>query len=159
MRFLATIVGLAVFLIVTYLVLSWFVDGYFGGNIFRLDEAVPDAWTAPDSWSEWRDILLVFTAAFWMLAGVLMVALVAVLVVLAFVVKRLVQEHVTPAVDSLKGSLDNLKGTTETVGESVVSPIIRVYSVVSGVRAGIGAIGHLPDRVRGRKKKKGRFGR
>jgi hypothetical protein len=65
-----------------------------------------------------------------------------------------VPNHAAPALDSLKESLDNVKGTAEFAGETVVSPIIRVYSVVRGVRSGIGAVGGLPDRIRRRAKAK-----
>ncbi|MBI2767487.1 MAG: hypothetical protein HYX53_16450 [Chloroflexi bacterium] len=152
MRFVWTVISAAILLFLLYLLLGWFVDGYFGGNIVP-DRAVPDAWAAPDSWSEWRDIVIVFMGLFWVLAGILAVALVLVLILLVVTVRRLLRENVAPAVDSLKESLDNVKGTTEFAGETVVSPIIRVYSVVSGVRSGIGAIGNLPNRIRGRKKR------
>lgn len=153
MRFLGTVIGAAILIVLTYLTLSWLVDGYFGGNIFP-DGANPDSWSAPDSWSEWRDIVIVFMGLFWMLAGLLAVVLVAALIVLVFVVRRLLTNHAAPALDSLKESLDNVKGTAEFAGETVVSPIIRVYSVVRGVRSGIGAVGGLPDRIRRRAKAK-----
>jgi hypothetical protein len=155
MRKFGSIFGLILFAIVFYLVLSWFVDGYFGGNIFP-DSLEPDAWSAPDSWSEWRDIIIVMTGVFWMLAGVLLVALMAALVFLVLQIRSLLRENVAPAVDSLKESLDNVRGTTEFAGETVVSPIIRAYSMVRGVRSAVGAVTGLPDRIKGRKKKKGR---
>lgn len=154
MRFFFTVIVPAALLIVlVYLVVAWIADGYFDADVFpnRLE---PDSWSAPDSWSEWRDILIVIMALFWMLAGLLTVVLVAVLIFLALATRRVLRENVAPAVDSLKGSLDNIRGTTEFAGETVVSPIIRVYSVFRGVRSGISAVGNLPDRIRGRKKRK-----
>jgi hypothetical protein len=148
-----TIVGAAALLFVLYLFVGFIVDGYLGGNIVP-DGAVPDSWAAPDSWSEWRDIVIVLTGFFWMLAGLLAVALVGVLILLVITARRLLTENVAPAVDSLKETLDNVRGTTEFAGETVVSPIIRVYSVVRGVRSGISALGNLPGRVTGRKKGK-----
>ena len=128
------------------------LDGYFGTSLFP-EELEPDSWSAPDSWSEWRDIMIVLMGFFWALSLMLMVVLMAVLVFLALMVRRILRDNAAPAIDSLKGALDNVKGTTEFAGESIVSPIIRVYSVVAGVRSGIGAISNLPGRIRGQKKR------
>jgi hypothetical protein len=152
-RFITTVVSAALLLFIIYLIAGWIVDGYFGGNIVP-NGAVPDSWAAPNSWSQWRDILIVFMAAFWMMAGLLTVVLIVVLILLALAARRVMRENVAPAVDSLKDSLDNIRGTTEFAGETVVSPIIRVYSVVRGVRSGVRAVGNLPSRIRGRKKGK-----
>ncbi|MBA4179563.1 MAG: hypothetical protein C0506_03150 [Anaerolinea sp.] len=152
MRFLGTVVSAAILIFLVYLLVGWIADGYFDANIVP-DGAVPDAWAAPDAWSEWRDILIVFTALFWMLAGVVMVALLAALVFLVILVRRILRENAVPAIDSLKASLDNVRGATEFAGETVASPIIRTYAVVKGVRTGLGAITNLPDRIRGRRKK------
>jgi ABC-type Fe3+ transport system permease subunit len=152
-RFITTVVLAALLLFLIYLVAGWIVDGYFGGNIVP-NRAVPDSWAAPNSWSQWRDIFIVFMALFWAFAGFLTVILIVVLILLALAARRVMRENVAPAVDSLKDSLDNIRGTTEFAGETVVSPIIRVYSVVRGVRSGVRAVGNLPARVRGRKKGK-----
>ena len=93
------------------------------------------------------------TFMFWMVAGVVMVAVLAALLFLVLLVRRVVRENAVPAIDSLKQSLDNVRGTTEFAGETVASPIIRTYAVVKGVRTGLGAITNLPDRIRGRRKK------
>ncbi len=153
MRFITTVVLAALLLFMIYLTVGWIVDGYLGGNIVP-NRAVPDSWAAPNSWSQWRDIFIVFMALFWMMAGLLTVVLIVVLILLALAARRVVRENVGPAVDSLKDSLDNIRGTTEFAGETVVSPIIRVYSVVRGVRSGVRAVGNLPSRIRGRKKGK-----
>ncbi|MCC6382469.1 MAG: hypothetical protein IT304_08160 [Dehalococcoidia bacterium] len=152
MRAFWTVLGAAILIVLVYLFLAG-VASYFGGH-WAPDDAVPNSWAPPSTWSNWRDVVIVFTGLFWLLAGLLLVVLLVVLVFLAFTVRHLLRENVAPAVDSLKDSLDNLRGTTEFAGETVVSPIIRVYSVVSGVRSGVSAIGHLPDRIRGRKKGK-----
>ena len=64
------------------------------------------------------------------------------------------KENAVPAIDSLKASLDNVKGTTEFAGETVASPIIRVYSVFKGVRTGLGAVSSVGDRIKSRKRGK-----
>lgn len=152
MRFLGTVISAAILIFLVYLFIGWMVDGYFDGNIVP-DGAVPDSWAAPDSWSQWRDILIVFTFMFWMVAGVVMVAVLAALLFLVLLLRRVVRENAVPAIDSLKASLDNVRGTTEFAGETVASPIIRTYAVIKGVRTGLGAVTNLPDRIRGRRKK------
>jgi hypothetical protein len=153
LRFVGTVVSAALLLVFVYLTVAVIVDGYFGGNIFP-NALEPDAWSAPDSWGEWRDIVIVLFGLFWALAGLLSVALVAALVFLVITLRRILRENVAPAVDSAKATLDNARGTTEFVGETVASPIIRVYSIFSGIRGGIGALSDFPGRVRSRKGKK-----
>jgi len=149
---LTTVVLAAVLLVFVYLVLGWFVDGYFGGNIVP-DGATPDSWVAPDSWSEWRDIFIVLSAGFIFLAAAAWLAAGVAAFLLFLVVRRAMKENVAPAVDSLRSSLDNIRGTTEFAGETVVSPLIRVYAGVRGVRAALGAVTSVGDRIRGRKQK------
>ncbi|WBL37046.1 hypothetical protein O0235_05635 [Tepidiforma flava] len=156
MRFIVTVVFAAILLFLVYLVVGAIADGYFGANIIP-DRAVPDSWAAPDSWSEWRDIVIVLLGLFWVLAGILAVVFMAALIALVFAVRKVVRENAAPALDSLRQSLDNIRGTAEFAGETVASPIIRVYAVARGVRSGLAAVTSLPDRIRGRrhgKKKK-----
>lgn len=154
-RYFWTVLGAAVLIVLVYLFVAFIVDGYLGGDIYP-DEWVPDSWAAPDSWEEWRDIVIVITGAFWIFAGMVMIVLLVALVYLVFMIRNIMRDSVGPAVDSLKTSLDTVAGTTEYVGETVVSPIVRVYSIFRGVRSGIGAVGGIGDRVRGRKSKKKR---
>lgn len=153
MGLLRTAIGVAILLALGYVAVTAIANGYFGADVPFPEGAVPDAWAAPDAWAEWRDIVLVLAFGFFVIAGIFACVAMLALVVLAFVARKLLKEHVTPAVDSLKASLDNLAGTTEYVGETVVSPIIRVYSVFRGVRTGLGAVTGVGGRIRGRKKK------
>lgn len=153
MRFLGTIVGAAILIVIVYLVASVIVDGYFDGNIFPND-LEPDSWSAPNSWSEWRDITIVLIG-FWMfVATLLLCGLLITLIYLVILIRRLLNNHAIPAIDSLKGSLDNVKGTTEFVGETTVAPIVRVYSIISGIRGGASTLGNLTSNIRGRSKGK-----
>lgn len=156
MRYLGTVVGAAVLLVVAYVAIGGIVDGYLGGDMIP-DGAVPNSWAAPDTWSEWRDIVIVLAGFFLVLAAIALVGVMVALLLLLVSIRNLLRNNVAPAVDSLKGSLDNIRGTTEFAGETVASPIIRAYAVVRGVRSGVAAVTGLPGRVRGRKKKKGWF--
>ncbi|MBN9491925.1 hypothetical protein J0H33_01060, partial [bacterium] len=139
MRFPWTVVGAAILIVVSYLLLSWIVDGYFGGHIYP-DDGVINSWAAPDSWSNWRDIVIVIMGVFWAIAGMLAIALMVILIFLALLIRRVVKENAVPAIDSLKDSLDNVRGTTEFAGETIVSPLVRTYAVVKGVRQGISTV-------------------
>jgi hypothetical protein len=151
MRTVGIILGAAIVIFLAYIALSVLVDGYFGGNMWIF--STKDSWAAPDSWSEWRDIVIVFTAGFWLLSGLVMLVLVVVLVILAFQIRSLLRENVAPAVDSLRDSLDHVRGTTEFASETVISPFIRLYSITKGVRSGLGAVTNLPNRIKGQQKK------
>jgi hypothetical protein len=152
MRFVTVVILAAIVLGLGILavngVLTYWNNDFIDGGAF------PNAWTGPDSWSEWRDIAIVLAALFFVLAGFLSVVLVIVLIVLAVLVRKVVKNNAAPAIDSLRASLDNLKGTTEFAGETVVSPIIRVYSVVKGVRTGVSAVTDLPGFIKKRRKGK-----
>jgi hypothetical protein len=151
MRFVSIVLLAAIVLGLLILAVNGILT--YWNNDFIDGGAFPDAWTGPDSWSEWRDIVIVFTAIFWLLAGLLSVVLVVALIALVMVSRKVMKENAAPALDSLRQSVDNFKGTTEFVGETVASPIIRVYSVFKGVRTGLGAVTNIGDRVRGRTKK------
>jgi hypothetical protein len=151
MRWFWTIVGGAALLFVLYLIVAsvlsyWDVTAAPTG-------AVPDSWAPPDSWSEWRDITIVFVGVLSLIVLLLIAALLGALVWLIFTIRQLLRENVAPAVDSLKNTLDNARGTAEFVGETTVSPIIRVYSIISGVRGGLSRAGSVTQHIRDRRKK------
>lgn len=150
MRFVAIVVFAAILLGLAILAVNGIMS--YWNNDFISGDAFPDAWTGPDSWSEWRDIAIVLTAFFWFVAGILSVALVVALLLLVGVTRKVIKDNAAPALDSLRQSIDNVRGTTEFAGETVASPIIRAYAVVKGVRTGLSAVTKLPDRI-GRRKK------
>ncbi|MGE0599231.1 MAG: hypothetical protein AB7N24_05565 [Dehalococcoidia bacterium] len=152
MRFVLVVISAAIVLGLGILAVNGILS--YWNNDFISGGAFPDAWTGPDSWSEWRDIVIVFTAFFWLLAGVLSVALIIALLILVALIRKVMKENAAPAIDSLRASLDNIKGTTEFAGETVASPIIRVYSVVKGVRTGVSAVTDLPGFIKKRRKGK-----
>lgn len=152
MRFVLIVISAAIVLGLGILaangILSYWNNDFISGGAF------PNAWTGPDSWSEWRDIVIVLSFFFFLIAGILSIALVVALLFLVSLVRKVMKENAAPAIDSLRASLDNIKGTTEFAGETVASPIIRVYSVVKGVRTGVSAVTNLPGFVKNRRKGK-----
>ncbi len=153
MRFALTVVLAAILLFIAYIFIGAIVDGYLGGNMIP-NAAVPESWAAPNSWSEWRDIVLVLMGLWFALAGFLFCVLLAAIIFLVFTIRRLVKDNAAPAIDSLRGTLDQVKGTSEFVSESAVAPIVRVYSIVRGVRSGVSSLKAVPDKVKNRRKSK-----
>jgi hypothetical protein len=47
---------------------------------------------------------------------------------------NVIDENVKPTLTSVKGSVDNVKGTTAYVSQAAVTPIVKTYGVVAGVR-------------------------
>jgi hypothetical protein len=152
MTLIRNLILLIIAIAIVFFIGGGILDGYFGTSVFP-DELEPDSWSAPDSWSEWRDIMLVFMGFFWAIALLLFAILLAALLFLVVQLRRILRENAVPAIDSAKAALDNVRGTAEFTGETVASPIIRVYSVVAGVRTGLGAVSNLPQRIRGQRKK------
>ena len=151
MRFITTVLATLVLAFLLWMLVAgilsyWDVQAVPGA-------AVPDAWSGPDSWSEWRDIVIVMSFFFFLLAGILSVALMVVLLIVASLLRKVLRDNAGPALDSLRQSLDNVRGTTEFAGETIAAPILRVYSVFHGVRSGLGAVSGIGDRIKGRKKK------
>lgn len=144
---LAAAVVLGLLILFVNGILSYWNNDFIDGGAF------PNAWTGPDSWSEWRDIVIVMSFFFFLLAGILSVVLMIVLLVVAGLLRKVLKENAGPALDSLRQSLDNVRGTTEFAGETIAAPILRVYSVFHGVRSGLGAVTGIGDRIKGRKKK------
>ncbi len=57
-----------------------------------------------------------------------------------------IQDGVGPALENATEAMKGVKGTAEFVEDSVVGPIIRVYSVMRGVRRGFGVLSRNRDR-------------
>lgn len=85
-----------------------------------------------------RDWVIIFMgiaiAAFFVVAMV--VTLVLALVARSLMKKSsaLMDENLKPLLDSAKQTADGVKGTTSYVSQAAVTPIIRTYGVVAGVR-------------------------
>jgi hypothetical protein len=107
----------------------------------------------PDWAKNTRDIAIVILAVFQLISVILMIALLLALLFTVFYIRRLARETVLPEIQELRAKLDgviehtqaiagNVKDTTTTVStttsyvaERVVSPVIRVSSLLIGVRA------------------------
>lgn len=91
-----------------------------------------------DGLSRLRDLALVFMAGLFVVAILLLAAMVGVFLFVALVIKdRLVPvlEELTHTAGELTQTAQRLKGTTEFVTEQVASPIIGVAKTVARMRA------------------------
>ena len=102
------------------------------------------------------DIRDVFIIVYSLLGIIVLLALVGLLflIYLAFrnlhrTVRELIDDSVKPTLGSIRETAENIKGTTEFVGQTAVSPIIRTYSMAAGVRRGLGVLTGLTRRNRG----------
>jgi hypothetical protein len=127
-------IGLAVLAIIT---IGFIVAGYM----------------FPDWAANTRDIAVVILAVFQLISVILMIALLLALLFTVLYIRRLARDTVLPEIRELRAKLDgvidhthaiagNVKDTTTTVSsttsyvaERVVSPVIRVSSLLVGVRA------------------------
>ena len=111
------------------------------------------AYIYPDFREATRDIAIVILAVFQMIGAILTAALLMALLFTVFYIRRLARDTVLPEIRELRAKLDgviehthaitgSVKDTTTTVStttsymaERVVSPVIRVSSLLIGVRA------------------------
>jgi predicted membrane protein len=100
-----------------------------------------------------RDIAIVILAVFQLISVILMIALLLALMFTVFYIRSLARDTVIPEIQDLRAKLDtvientraitgNVKDTTSSVStttayvaEQVVAPVIRVSSLLAGVRA------------------------
>lgn len=111
------------------------------------------AYLFPDFRTATRDIAVVILALFQMIGAILTIALLLAILYAVRTINRLTRQTVLPKVELLTNKLDqviqtthaittNVKDTTTTastttvyIAEQVVSPVIRIASAITGVRA------------------------
>jgi hypothetical protein len=52
----------------------------------------------------------------------------------------MLNDSVKPAVTSIRDAAETVRGTTEFVGKTAVTPIVRGYGIAAGVKRGIGML-------------------
>ncbi len=78
-----------------------------------------------------RDIAIIFMVLIGIISLLLGVALVTVLIFVAFLIK----DKVIPLLEQVTGTVGRVRGTTEFVSDEVVQPIIQAAGTVARVRA------------------------
>ena len=83
-----------------------------------------------------RDIAIILLAIESLIIGVLLSVLLWQLKNLS----RMLEEEVKPLLDSANETVGTVRGTSTFLSETVVSPVVRVISTVTGLRRGLGAL-------------------
>ena len=95
-----------------------------------------------------RDWAVIVLAALALVQSLLVIVLVAVLVNVSLTLKR----GVIPILDSVRHTVDNVRGTSTFVSNTVVKPVVRATSFIMGVQKGITVLGRIFRRKGGRPK-------
>jgi hypothetical protein len=94
-----------------------------------------------------RDWVIIVTGiiigAFFFVALVLTVVLGLIVKALLGKVSSLLDDNVKPLLGTAKQTADHVKGTTSFMSGAAVTPIVRGYGVVAGVRRAVGVIAGL----------------
>ena len=99
-----------------------------------------------------RDWVIIVSGS--LMALVLLVTLIMVLVVgiaargLIGVTKGVVKQQLSPTLDSARQVVDDIRGTTSFIADTTVSPIIRLYGLINGIRRGLMGLAGLGRRRR-----------
>ena len=62
-------------------------------------------------------------------------------------VNDLLNDSVRPTVSSVRDAAETFRGTTEFVGKTTVTPIVRTYGAFAGVRKGLGVLSGLKKKT------------
>ena len=76
-----------------------------------------------------RDVAIILVAV----ESLVVTLLLGVVVVLLWRLVNLIEREITPVLSSLQQTVHTVQGTTEFVSDSLVSPLIRISSIISGV--------------------------
>ena len=63
-------------------------------------------------------------------------------------IRTTIDDDVKPLVKSAQGTVKRLQGTSAFIGETAVSPIIRVYGIAAGTRRALGVLAGMRRRRR-----------
>ena len=99
------------------------------------------------SLADWRDVVIIIMG----LAVAVFFTLSAIFAVILGLLSRgilrrsinIIDDDVKPILGKAKESATNVSGTTSYVSEAAVTPIVRAYGVVAGVRRAAGVIAGL----------------
>jgi hypothetical protein len=63
-------------------------------------------------------------------------------------VRNALDESVIPALSSVKEAADTVRGTTEFVGRTAVTPVAKAYGTYAGIKKGLSVLSGLKGRAR-----------
>jgi hypothetical protein len=105
------------------------------------------------SLQEVRDLVIIIAGAIAILllfAGLVLTVVIGVATrALIGAAQHLINEQVAPVVESARGTVETVKGTSSFITEIVVSPIIRLYGFIMRVRRILAVLTGFVRRERG----------
>jgi putative copper export protein len=120
--------------------------------IALLASAVAGLVLADPSLENLRDLVIV---VYGVMGILLVIALIVVSIglwlavrILTRTLNELLREQVRPTLDEVQATARNVRGTSEFIADSTVSPLIRAVAVVRGVRRGLGRVTNVVRRRR-----------
>jgi hypothetical protein len=94
-----------------------------------------------------RDWVIIFSGiaigSFFVVGAVIAIVLGLLMRSLLRKTSSLIDENVKPLLDSAKETADQAKGTAAYISSAAVTPIVRTYGVIAGVRRAVGVIAGL----------------
>ena len=94
-----------------------------------------------------RDIVVIVWG---IISAVFFFVAIIVVLMLGFSVKGLLKkvngildESVKPALGSVKDAADTVRGTTEFVSRTAITPVVKTYGAMAGLKRGLGVLGKV----------------
>ena len=83
-----------------------------------------------------RDIAIILLAVESLVIGGLLVALTW----QVWRLVRMLETEIRPLLDSANDTMNTMRGTTDFVSENVVEPVVRIHSLIAGIKGGVKAL-------------------
>lgn len=100
----------------------------------------------------WRDFVIILYGFLGAIASLLFILVMLLLVRILWgirgSVRDLIEDPVKPTFEEVRKTAEGIRGTSEFIADQTVPPIIRVVSVVRGVRRGISSLTGIRARRR-----------
>lgn len=107
-----------------------------------------------DTLQDVRDVTIIAFAAsgtVLFLIGIILALVVGVLTVNTISrINRVVKENVQPALEGVRDSVENVRGTVTFISDHAVTPVVRVYGAFAGARRFMGIFMRMARRRRAR---------
>ena len=89
-----------------------------------------------------RDIAIIVLAIESIVVGVLL----AILTVQVSRLVKMLREEIKPMLEATQETVGTVRGTSTFLSETVVSPVVRIISTVTGLRRGLGVLSGMRHR-------------
>ena len=100
-----------------------------------------------DTLADLRDVVIVvwgIISGLFFLIGIIVMAVVGFSVKgLLNKVNSLLDENVKPTLGSVKEAADTVRGTTEFVSKTAITPVVKTYGAMAGIKRGLGVLGKV----------------